>query len=184
MKTLISAVLFAAILFSANPNKAQAQVQASVEVLSADTATGINSNANSFTAENTTRKVSASTLSLKMTKDFSKSFRNVNNHTWYKLADGGYIANFLSEGIDYRITYDQKGSWNYNLLTYTEDHLPFSIRDLVKSKFYDFNIMICYEYQTSEGKAYVIKMEDNKSYKTLKIFDGEIVSEDDLQKSN
>lgn len=181
MKTLITAALSMALLFSPYPYKANAQVG------SANAAAAITSIAENnllpFSGENSSKKADASTVNIRATKDFSKTFKNVNNQTWYKVGTG-YIANFLSEGVDYRINYDNKGRWQSNLLTYTEDHLPFEVRDLVKSRFYDYTIFVCYEYQFTEGKAYIIKMEDAKSYKTLKVYDGEIISEEDLIKSN
>lgn len=181
MKTLISAALFMALSFGSYPYKANAQVGSANAA--AAVASVAENNFVTFSGEKSGKKADASTVNMRATKDFSKTFKNVNNQTWYKVGNG-YIANFLSEGVDYRVNYDNKGRWQSNLLTYTEDHLPFEVRDLVKSRFYDYDIFICYEYQFTEGKAYIIKMEDAKSYKTLKVYDGEIISEEDLTKSN
>jgi len=181
MKTLISAALFMALLLSAVPNLSNAQ--ALTQAVSFNLAPLTESFSAPLSEEKSGEKASTSAISEKALKDFGRTFKNVHNQTWYKVPSGGYIANFLSEGIDYRIGYNQRGNWRYNLLTYTEDHLPFEIRDLVKSQYYDYNIFVCFEYQCLEGKAYIIKMEDATSYKTVTVFDGEIVSVEDLIKS-
>ncbi len=58
-------------------------------------------------------------------KEFSKSFKTVNNASWYEATDhSGYVAKFNQDGIETRVQYDTKGRWTATLLTYEENHLP------------------------------------------------------------
>ena len=76
----------------------------------------------------------ATQVNIKAVRHFIRSFKNITDARWFQTQDG-YVANFLSKGIDTRIVYDDKGRWLYNLLVYTEDKLPFNIRDRVKSQY-------------------------------------------------
>ncbi len=120
-------------------------------------------------------KINSAYINVKAKGDFVKFFRNITNETWFSVR-GGYIANFLSNGVDYRIIYDQKGNRQHTQLTYDEYRLPFKIRDLVKSRYYDFDIIYCTEYPTYNNSVYVIKMKGAKTIGPLylKITDDEI----------
>jgi len=55
----------------------------------------------------------------------------------------------------------------------------------VKKKYYDYSIMICYAYEIEgvEGNpVYIIKMEDSKTYKTLRVWNYEIVETENYSK--
>ncbi|MGH2565319.1 MAG: hypothetical protein ACRDE5_12440 [Ginsengibacter sp.] len=120
-----------------------------------------------------TAKISRTHVSLSALKDFEKSFKKVSDEKWFKVR-GGVIANFLSKGVDFRITYDEQGKWLCNLLTYPENRLPSDVRDLVKTRYYDYEIQYCNEYQFAHSSIYVIKMQDDTSVKTVRVADGEM----------
>src|SRR6266496_5934880 len=106
--------------------------------------------------------VKVTQVNINAVRHFIHSHKNVSDERWFKTKDG-YIANFLSKGIDKRIVYDDKGRWLYNLLVYSEDKLPFNIRDMVKSKYYDDNIIAVYQFELKDITVYVIKIEDQQS---------------------
>jgi hypothetical protein len=124
-------------------------------------------------SNSTASKISKNSVSVKALKDFEKSFQEVSDEKWFKVP-GGVIANFLSKGIDFRIAYNEKGKWLYNLLTYPEDNLPSDVRSMVKSQYYDYEIQFCNEYQLAHSSIYVIKMQDDTSVKTVRIAGGEM----------
>jgi len=59
------------------------------------------------------------------------------------------------------------GQWLYNFLTYHEDMLTSSVKDLVKRKYNDCNILVANEYQFYDGPVYFVKMEDANIYRTV-----------------
>lgn len=135
-----------------------------------------------FNARKTTKspgksvtKIDSKYINVKAKGDFVKAFRNVTGETWFSIP-GGYIANFLSNGIDYRVTYDDKGNRQYNQLIYSEEKLPFRVRDMVKSQYYDFDIEFCTEYQAHDFSVYMLTLKNSKTMNTLKmvVADGEI----------
>ncbi len=133
------------------------------------------SKATKATTGTETKKINSRYINIKAKRDFVKGFRNVTGETWFSIP-GGYIANFLSGGIDYRITYNDKGKRQYNQLTYSEEKLPFRVRDMVRSQYYDFDIEFCTEYQVHDFSFYLLTLKNPKTSKTFKMMatDGEM----------
>jgi hypothetical protein len=124
-------------------------------------------------AVNSGTAVDASAVNMKAVKDFSKSFKNVTNEKWYT-AEDGFFANFNDNGIETKVAYDKKGIWHCTVRTLSEMQLPYDVRDVVKSKYYDSKILVGYEIKHSNSTVYIVKTEDGKSLKTLRVTDGEM----------
>ena len=117
--------------------------------------------------------VNAADVSTKALKDFSRSFKNAANEKWYTVSDG-FLASFNDNGIETKVAYNKKGVWHSTVRTLDETQLPFAIRDVVKSTYYDSKILVAYEIKHSDGVVYIIKTEDSKTLKTLRVIDGGI----------
>jgi len=115
-------------------------------------------------------------------KDFSKTFKAAANATWYQTQDGGSVAKFKLDGIDTRVDYDRKGRWTSTIRTYTEENLPAEIRHLVKSTYYDYNIFLVQEVSVGDKTAYLVKIEDATTFKTIRVVDGEMDVYEDYKK--
>jgi hypothetical protein len=117
-------------------------------------------------------KVDAVDVNAKALKDFNKSFKNISGEQWYKVTDG-FIADFKENEVETKVAYDQKGKWHCTVRTFGENQLPSDVRDLVKSKYYDYKILVVYEIR-HDNTVYILKIEDATTLKTLRIADGEI----------
>ncbi len=171
MKQLLSSIVIVALFATAKNAQGQTKNALAFNDIRAVTA-----------SNSSTSKINRTSVNLKALKDFGKSFHEVSDEKWFKVP-GGVIANFLSNGIDFRIKYNENGKWLYNLLTYSENNLPSDVRSLIKSRYYDYQIDFCNEYQLSNSIIYVVKMTDDKTIKTIKIADGEMeVIADDKRK--
>ena len=115
----------------------------------------------------------AATVNMKALRDFAKSFKNAKNEKWYVVEDG-FFANFTDNGVDTKVAYDKKGVWHCTMHTLNEGQLPFNVRNVVKSKYYDFKILVAYEIEHNNGTAYILKIDDGKTLKTLRVVDGEM----------
>lgn len=119
-------------------------------------------------------EVKVTTVNIKAVRDFIRSYKHIPDPKWFK-TEGGYIASFPSKGIFRKIAYDEKGRWLYNLLEYTEAGLAFEIRDMVKSRYYDHDILVVHQYEFEGKTIYLIRMQDRKSnIVTLKVFNGDM----------
>lgn len=125
-----------------------------------------------FSTHNSSR-IFLNEVNIKAVRDFIKRFKNISNANWYKVSDG-FIVSFTENAIETKVIYYFNGNWRSMLRTYSEDKLPYEVRDLVKSKYYDYNIMVVYEITHTDNITYIIKIEDSKKLKTLSVSDGNI----------
>jgi len=107
-------------------------------------------------------------------KNFNKSNANAINVSWHKVSPG-FIVHFSTPDVDTKVGYNKRGVWQYNLCTYMESGLPPNVRNIVKQQYYDYKILVCYTYEIIGGPVYIIKMDDAKTIKTVKILNEEII---------
>ena len=69
--------------------------------------------------------------------------------------------------------YTRNGLVHCTINYYNEDKLPASVRHLVKSNFYDFNITFVIEVNKNDVTSYLVRIEDKTRIKTVKVIDGE-----------
>jgi hypothetical protein len=127
-------------------------------------------------------EVFANDVNIKAMRHFNKQFSSVTTEKWYKISDG-IVASFTDNEVETKVLYDLKGNLHCTLRTYSESNLPFAVRDLVKSKYYDYNILVVYELTYPDSLTYILKIEDGKKIKTLKVTDGEMEVIGDYVKS-
>ena len=123
-----------------------------------------------------------SSINEKAVKHFSKNYDKQSNASWYAV-DDGFVAIFTEDGIKTKAYYDPKGRPVGEVRTYQEDKLPKEIRHMVKSTYYDFNIFLVNEVSVGNAKVYLVKIEDSKSFKTIRIQDGEMTETEAFIKS-
>src|SRR4051812_27351923 len=167
---VLAATLFACLTVIAIPRNAFGQKDNSASGLTSllTPTTAVVHKKNSFTV------VNGVNVRNRALKDFVKSNKQATNVAWYEDSNGGFLAHFFTPEKDTKVSYDKKGNWLYNFCTYHEDNLPFDVRDLVKRKYYDWDIVLCYVYEIDGGPVYIIKMENAKAYKTVKVVNGDM----------
>ncbi len=123
-----------------------------------------------------------SRLSTKAVKNFSKAFKTSVNATWYETSDG-FMAKFKKDDIETKVFYDPKGRWMGNVRNYQENNLPKEIRHRVKSTYYDYSIFWVQEVTVGDITAYLVKIEDKTSIKTIRIVEDEMEEYEAFEKS-
>jgi len=119
-------------------------------------------------------------------KDFMTSNKNVTGESWAKVKDG-FSVRFISDGIRTTIYYDKKGNWAGSVKNYGEEKMLREIRHVVKSTYYDYNIIYAQEVETVDTKGtptYVICIDDNTKIKMIRISDGEMSEWKSFTKTN
>jgi len=104
-------------------------------------------------------------------RNFIRTYRNVTDPQWVKYS-GGFVVSFRKENIHYKVYYDKTGDHQSTIRQYSEKELPFEIRHMIKSVYYDFSIYVINEVTTDGRTWYVINIEDTSSFKVIKIVDG------------
>ena len=118
----------------------------------------------------------------KALKDFTKTYKNAGDARWFVIKDG-FLAEFKQNGIETKVFYDRKGRCTGSLRSFMEDKMPLDIRHLLKSHYYDFNIFLVQEVTVADKIAYLVKIEDKTSIKTIRILDGEMTEIEAFEKS-
>jgi hypothetical protein len=124
----------------------------------------------------------AVSINSKAVKDFTKTYKNAGDARWFVITDG-FLAEFNQDGIKTKVFYDRKGRCAGSLRSYQEDQMPRDIRHQVKSHYYDFNIYYVQEVTVADKIAYLVKIEDKTSLKTIRVLDGEMTEIEAFEKS-
>jgi len=160
------------------------------------TKTGLGVSNNISSAESSASKTKVSTLDRsdvrsKAVREFVRSYKNVSNEKWYNTQDG-FIAMFILDDINYRVDYDKKGIWLHTIRTYNENKLPSDVRHLVKSSYYDYNIIVVQEIEIpwepfmdfpTDLFTYIVHLEGKTKLINLRVSNGEMDEWEKFDKS-
>lgn len=186
MKNLVPAIMATVIATAAflntNAQVAQnsiAKLEPNVNIThSSDAYKAITYINNAYKSTSTLSKASARAM-----KDFTKSFQSPANATWYDDGEGGFLAYFNDSVKSTHVDYNKKGNWQFTTSFYSENELPSTVRYDVKASFPMYTINSVMEIHITNQAAYIIHIEDKKSYKTLRYTDeGGVEEIETLQK--
>ena len=115
-------------------------------------------------------------ISPRAVKDFMNTHKNVTGESWMKTKDG-FSVRFNSDDVRTTIYYDKKGNWSGSIKIYGEEKLLREVRHVVKSTYYDYNIVYAQEIETTDSDGvptYVVCVEDKTKIKMIRISAGEM----------
>lgn len=116
------------------------------------------------------------TVNARAIRHLSQSYQNAGGVIWITV-DDGFRASFTSDGVSHKVYYNKKGNWTASLKNYTEDRLPFQVRDMVKRTYYDYNIPYVDEVETIHSAGiptYIVHLEGKSDYKLIRVCNGEM----------
>jgi|SRR5436190_7306482 len=125
-------------------------------------------------------------ISPRAVKDFVNTHKNVQGESWMKTKDG-FSVRFISDGIRTTIYYDRKGNWAGSIKYYGEEKMLHDIRHIVKSTYYDYNIVYTQEVETPDSDGiptYVVCVEDKTRIKMIRIRESEMSEWKEFTKTN
>lgn len=105
---------------------------------------------------------------------FKKAFPSVKTADWFDNGDT-YLVRFVSDGIDSRIVYDEKGEVISTTRCYDETHLPAFIKDKLQKKFKDKKVYTVTENTSPEGLEYYLTLYDAKKWYMVRSTDSGIM---------
>jgi hypothetical protein len=139
---------------------------------------------NATETKNTMNELEA--ISPRALKDFVNTHKNVKGESWMKTKDG-FSVRFNSDDIQTTIYYDKKGNWAGSIKYYGEEKMLREIRHIVKSTYYDYNIVYTQEIETTDTDGvptYVVCVEDKTKIKMIRISAGEMSEWKEFTKTN
>lgn len=105
------------------------------------------------------------------------------NENWSTKSDG-YRASFKKDGVTYLVDYNKKGNWNSTIRIYNQAQLPKDIRRIVRSSYYDYNIVSVSELTIGKTVAYFVKIQDEVSLKTVRVMDNDMAVIEDYRRGD
>lgn len=127
--------------------------------------------------------ISRNDVNSRAARNFTKEYKNVSDEKWLILQDG-FIAKFNLNDIEYMIAYNKKGNWVHAIRFYHETELSSDIRHIVKSTYYDYNIILIQEIEKPRNNlTYIIHLEGKTDWINLKINDEEMEEWQKFKKS-
>lgn len=122
-------------------------------------------------------------VNMNAVRDFSKKFSKAEDAIWVD-NEAGTSVYFVLGGYKMRCTYDKGGKREYTLKYYDDASMPKELRHLVKSTYYDFNIIQVTEVERRSIKSYLVKMQSDKEFLTVKVTDGEMIVYERINREN
>jgi hypothetical protein len=111
---------------------------------------------------------------LKAEKDFLGAKANAKDVQWFNDSNG-LLVYYTMNGYKGKSLYNKKGKFIYDIVTATEDFLPFAVKDQVKSVYYmDFKIASVNRVITGGNTYYIVNISDGKTLIKLRINNGEM----------
>jgi len=166
MKKIILAISATTTIMFLAANSSIAQAKADMAI--ANSTTKSSSTGEAVNASNLTSK---SKMAAKAFKDFSRSFKNVSNASWEITNEGAFVATFNEEKTNNKVYYSPNGNYLCTIIRYSEKEMPQSVRQMVKSTYYDYSITTVEEVQFSSSHAYRVHIDDGKHTKIIRVTD-------------
>jgi len=107
-------------------------------------------------------------VSEKALKAFKATFTDAENVEWTDAANL-YTVKFTQQGISTFIKYDEEGNFISSRRYYFAEQLPIDIQCKLKKRFADKTIFGVTEYIVGDDINYYVKLEDAKTWTTVKI---------------
>lgn len=112
-------------------------------------------------------------ISAKVNKAFGQFFKNASHIRWYEI-DKKFLVKFIQNDQENRALFAKNGQLIYHISYGTEQHLPFDVRKLVKSNYYDQSITRVLKVNQDSRNIWVISLEDTKDYVMVRVEDMEL----------
>jgi hypothetical protein len=138
---------------------------------------------NYFKAPTSSGNSSTVRISDKLNKAFKKLFSGAYNFSWQQLHDK-YGVRFFQDGLENRAVFAKNGELVYQLTYASEMQLPFDVRKLVKSNYYDYKIALVNIVNQDDRIVYFINLENEKELISVKVDDMVMEERDRINRIN
>jgi hypothetical protein len=106
--------------------------------------------------------------------NFTRTFKNAENIS-YSVSEGRMIIHCRIDGDQHLILYSKRGHWLQTIRTFNYEKLSEEIQDQVTSFFPKFKLFgVVNEIKLGGDTAYLIRIENKKSWKILRLANGEL----------
>ena len=128
------------------------------------------------------RQTFLNAINIRAVRDFVKRHEDITNVKWYEM-DSEFLASFTKDSIKTHVFYTKKGDFLTTIKYYYENRLPGSVRHIIRSNYYDYSIFHITEVHVNNQVAYVVKIQDDKYLKVIKVVNDEMEMIEIIEKS-
>jgi hypothetical protein len=121
-------------------------------------------------------------ISARINKAFSSFFKDATIVSWYEI-DKKFLIKFIQDDRENRALFTKGGQLVYHICYGNEQFLPFDVRKLVKSNYYDQQITRVLKVNQDRRNIWVISLEDEKQLIMVRVEDMELEETKRLAKS-
>ncbi|MEP7111410.1 MAG: hypothetical protein ABI760_25665 [Ferruginibacter sp.] len=100
---------------------------------------------------------------------FRNSFQNVTYSKWYRVRRD-YLVYFKANENVSRALYDVRGNLISSFFYGSEKDLPSAVKDLVKTKYPDYDILVTIEVYQADRKIWVVNLCNDKSLVSVSVY--------------
>ena len=112
-------------------------------------------------------------INAKMFTHFTRNYRGASNIRVSDVQDQTSVK-FDMNGISQSVRYDKKGKWLFSIKNYSEEKLSPDVRSSVESSYPGFMVFgFVNEIKVLDKTAYLVMIENSKSWKRIRVVDGE-----------
>lgn len=120
-----------------------------------------------------TGDVSENDVNIRAVRMFRKKYPSADQVRWSE-NKGSYFVRFSVDGIKHKIAFDNSGDAEYQLKVYNAANVPAHIVKTMKLNYYDYEVKGAQELTTGSKTIHVVQLAGYKSWKTIRIADGEV----------
>ena len=104
---------------------------------------------------------------------FRRAFPDAENLRWYKY-DRDYLAKFFMKDMNHNALFRKNGVMKYDISYGHEKNLPEKIKDDVLKAYDNYKITNAIHVKAYERDIWIIKLEGERKYLTVRVEDGEM----------
>ncbi len=121
-------------------------------------------------------------ITKKVSKSFDRFFKGAVAPQWYE-ANKRFIVNFILDDQKHKAEFTKGGQLLYVLAYGNEEHMPQDVRTVVKSKYFDYNIISTVKIDVDGKTVWLVNIEDAQQYYVLRVEDGDMTVMNNFRKS-
>jgi hypothetical protein len=119
------------------------------------------------------RITSTSAITTSVYSSFRKAFPEAENLRWYKY-DRDYLAKFFMKDMEHNTLFRKNGVMKYDISYGHDKDLPEKIKEDVLKAYDNYKIIRAIHVKAYERNIWIVKLEGERKYLTVRVEDGEM----------
>jgi hypothetical protein len=118
----------------------------------------------------------------KVWRNFREYFSDTENPSWY-MVNKDFLIKFMTDDNLNHALFTKRGNLVYHISYGYEKNLPEDIRRLVKSSYYDYNIIRAIKVTEANRLIWIVNLEDARNLILVRLEEGELEEVQKIEKS-